>query len=50
MTTNAGKRMPVNADSVSVTDGATLFDPKAGHVSHFATCPQARDWKGKTRG
>ena len=38
MKTEAGKNMPVNADSVD--EGDDIFDP-ATHVSHFSTCPQA---------
>jgi hypothetical protein len=43
--TRRHKRMPVN--DASVTGPAELFDPTAGHVSHFATCPQ-RDLHRKT--
>ena len=38
MKTEAGKNMPVDADSVD--EGDTLFNPKE-HVSHFSTCPNA---------
>ncbi len=46
MITNTGKNMPVDADSVDEAelefDGMKpKFDHQAGHVSHFATCPQA---------
>lgn len=37
--TKAGKSMPVNAETVKAED--TIFDAKAGHVSHFADCPAA---------
>ncbi len=45
--TKAGKTMPVDADSVDDADAPVgagekpLFDANAGHVSHFATCPNA---------
>jgi hypothetical protein len=38
MKTEAGKNMPVDADSVD--EGDDLFDPKK-HVSHFSICPNA---------
>ena len=46
MKTQAGNNMLVDADSVDEAEldwkgGRPLFDHKAGHVSHFATCPQA---------
>lgn len=34
-----GRPHPVDADSVE--PGDTDYDPKKGHVSHFATCPAA---------
>lgn len=37
--TGKGKSIPVDAESV--TEGDELFEPRAGHVSHFATCPDA---------
>lgn len=37
MKTEAGKNMPVDADSVDESD-ELLFDPDK-HISHFATCP-----------
>jgi hypothetical protein len=40
MTTTAGKRMPVDAESA--TPGDTQFEAAAGHISHFATCPDAK--------
>lgn len=42
--TPAGKRMPVDADSVEPEDDAFEFGK---HVSHFATCPDAGKWRGK---
>jgi len=44
--TKLKKHIPVNADTVK--DDGQEFDPLV-HVSHFATCPQAKRWrKGKT--
>ena len=48
-----GAPMPVNFESVDVDNleavdelGLTpLFDRERGHVSHFATCPQAAEWR-----
>lgn len=37
--TAAGKQMPVDADTVA--PGELELDLKGGHVSHFATCPNA---------
>lgn len=37
--TGAGKNMPTDAETV--TRGDTQFEEAAGHISHFATCPQA---------
>lgn len=37
--TKLGKQMPVNAGTV--LPGQTEYDPKLGHVSHFATCPNS---------
>ncbi len=36
--TEAGKNMPVDADTVEAEDDE--YDPPR-HVSHFATCPQS---------
>jgi hypothetical protein len=44
LTTSTGKRMPVEADSVS--PGDTEFEPSAGHESHFANCPNADGHRG----
>lgn len=46
MKTNRGRNMPVDVDGIdeadlTYEDGKPLFDPEAGHVSHFATCPHA---------
>ncbi len=38
--TAAGKNMPVDADSFTEGD-ELMFDAGAGHISHFATCPNA---------
>lgn len=38
-----GSQVPVDADSVDPED--TDYDPKRGHVSHFATCPGAAGFR-----
>ena len=40
--TASGKNMPVDADSW-VQGQPHLFNPELGHISHFATCPNADD-------
>jgi hypothetical protein len=40
--TKTGKNMPVDADTWTQGD-PHLFDPELGHISHFATCPNADD-------
>jgi hypothetical protein len=51
--TKAGKNMPVDADSLDDVDleaeagEMPLFDPSAGHISHFATCPNADQHRRK---
>jgi hypothetical protein len=42
---STGKAMITNAETVK--DGDVLFDMKAGHVSHWATCPDAAKWRKK---
>jgi len=42
MKTEAGKNIPVDADSVE--EGDELFVP-GEHVSHFSTCPDADRWR-----
>ena len=42
LTTAAGRLIPVNAATVDPADDA--FDYKR-HVSHFADCPQAKQWR-----
>jgi hypothetical protein len=37
--TEAGRAMPVDADTVKPTD--ETFEAKGTHVSHFASCPNA---------
>ncbi len=37
--TQKGANMPVDADSVEPED--QIFDAAGGHISHFATCPDA---------
>lgn len=39
--TRGGKMMPID---IETHDGGTLFDPKK-HVSHFATCPMAKEFR-----
>lgn len=43
MKTEAGKNMPVDADSCD-EDDELIFDPDK-HISHFATCPEADKWR-----
>jgi len=44
--TDAGKNMPVDAETVEVGD---LELDLTRHVSHFSSCPEAAKWrKGKT--
>lgn len=43
LATAAGKRIP--ADAETVTAGDTQFEKAAGHISHFATCPEAKTWR-----
>ncbi|MFV2091352.1 MAG: hypothetical protein ACC642_11890 [Pseudomonadales bacterium] len=38
--TKQGNRMPVDYASFNTGDSG-IFDPGKGHVSHFATCPNA---------
>lgn len=40
METTGGKKMPVDAETLE-DEGATVFDPAQGMISHFATCPEA---------
>jgi len=42
--TKSGKRMPVDAKTCKPTDAEHQLDLKR-HTSHFATCPQANDWR-----
>jgi len=42
LTTRTGKTIPVNAETVGPEDRE--FDP-VRHTSHFATCPQAPQWR-----
>lgn len=46
MRTKAGKTIPV--DFTEDIKEPLQYDPKL-HVSHFATCPQGKEWKGKSR-
>ena len=40
--TPAGKKMPVDADTVDPEDDELLIGK---HISHFATCPDSRKWR-----
>jgi len=40
--TDAGKKMPVDADTVEPDDFELDI---SRHVSHFATCPQSNQWR-----
>jgi len=60
VTVASGKRMPLDAEPgpagnlVLLTGGraraAEPDDRPPLHTSHFATCPQAAEWRGKKRG
>lgn len=41
MKTKNGKNIPVDYATVPADQGALVFDPDVGHISHFATCPNA---------
>ena len=43
MPTAKGKTMPVDAETVGRDD--TEYDPAKGHISHFATCPDAQKFR-----
>ena len=47
ITTAAGRPMPVDC-AVAGGRAPTATEPGEG-VSHFATCPQAKQWKGSSR-
>jgi len=38
--TKSGKSMPVNYETFNTGDSG-VFSPENGHISHFATCPNA---------
>ncbi|MBS0364943.1 MAG: hypothetical protein JSR67_03855 [Proteobacteria bacterium] len=42
LTTEAGKKIPVDADTVEADD--EIYE-HGRHVSHFGTCPQASSWR-----
>ena len=44
--TQAGKNMPVDADSFDEGD-ELVYDAERGHISHFATCPNADQHRRK---
>ena len=39
--TSAGRQMPIDAETVAPGEYELELAPKGGHVSHFATCPNA---------
>lgn len=39
--TKAGKAMPVDSATITESDAAPQYDATQGHISHFATCPNA---------
>lgn len=42
MKTKGGMNIPVDYATVPPDQGRQLvFDPEAGHIAHFATCPNA---------
>ena len=41
--TKNGKIIPVNADTIQGKE--TVYDHKVGHMSHFATCPEANKFR-----
>ncbi len=45
--TKTGKSMPVDAGTVKRP--VSIYDPELGHMTHFGTCPQAKDWSHKKR-
>lgn len=44
LVTDKGRRMPVDPEGVK--PGETVYE-HGRHVSHFATCPQADQWRKK---
>ncbi len=47
VTTKNGKQMPLNPPILNVvTEGCETIK---GRISHYATCKQADEWRGKTR-
>lgn len=44
--TSNGKRMPVDEETTEPTDAQHQLDLKR-HVSHFATCPKAAEYRRK---
>ena len=54
--TRSGKTMPVDVDSLPPVDKRSItenipveFDAKRGHISHFATCPEANSFRRKKK-
>ena len=43
--TKKGKFVPVNAETIQGKE--RNYDNKIGHISHFSSCPQAKDWRRK---
>jgi hypothetical protein len=51
--TSTGKNMPVDADSLDEAEiehgERPVFDAKEGHISHFATCPDAGKFRKRDK-
>jgi len=54
LTTKRGNLIPVNAETISVFDRVAVdnhraieFDPRKGHISHFADCPRGELFRKK---
>lgn len=41
--TKNGRTIPVNAETMQGKE--TIFNHKIGHVSHFADCMDAKNWR-----
>ena len=46
LATNNNRRMPIDADTVEPADE---FYEQGKHVSHFSTCPDAKEWRRRRR-
>lgn len=47
MRTKNGKTIPVNLESLKTEE--VIFNPKAGMIAHFATCPFADNFRRKKK-